>query len=122
MRRIKLLVAIFTLFATIQGQAQQSKNIAERAKESVERINNLIKAEDPTLKLSDKQMKEALEVQEAWYRKIKEAKKTETDKVKLKEKIQTIVKEHNRKIKHEILTKEQRLAFVAGKEKVGVKK
>ena len=118
MKQIKFLVTILALFAIMtQGQAQVNK-ITEKAKERVDKINNAIAAEDASLKLSGAQIKEAINVQEMWLKEARAARQGETDKVKAKAKVKAISQKYNKEIMTDILTKEQRLAFRAGKEKL----
>lgn len=91
----------------------QSEKVKEKATQKVEELNKEIMAEDPSLALSEEQKSQVYEIHVKRIMATRKANKSEASEEDKK----AIQKSYFKKIYSEVLTKEQRKARKAGKEK-----
>ncbi|MDG5490067.1 hypothetical protein [Psychroserpens sp. SPM9] len=108
-----LFTCILFLGLTMTGFAQSAK-MKEKATEKVEQLNAEIVAGDKSLALSDAQKEQIYNLHIERLQALKKVNKDGGDKAAKKE----VNQKYNQKIYKEILTKKQKKARKAGKEKV----
>ncbi len=108
-------LAIGLLFTASQASAQKGAKLEEKAKKQVEDLNLSLSTVDKALALTPEQMTAAQVIYLAGETEMAEARKTATTDEAKKEKLQPIRKEMNKKIKTEVLSKEQAKAIAKPK-------
>jgi len=122
MKNLKFTLSIFSLFLFLGTGLGKSAKLVQKAADKVEKLNNLIVSENAELALNEDQTKQITDLYIKQIKGIRTIKKSgETEEV-IKEKKKALNKEINKEIYKNILTKEQRLARKAAKEKVKTKK
>lgn len=108
-------VLFFALLST--GLFAQTDKMKEQAKELAAKMNSEIVSENPALALSDKQIKEIADLISQRSHAFTQATKAESDEEKRKEAQKEVIKPFNKKIFTEVLSKEQKIALDAARNK-----
>ena len=117
MRNFKVLMTILSMFVVIGATSAQSEGADKKAAKKVTELNEQLVAIDASLALTDDQVEQAHETFKTGIKEMNQVRKSAESKDAGKEATKPIRRKMNKKIRKEILTKEQRKALNANKKK-----